>query len=845
MRKLMVVAVLAGALTGVAADVTYTWTSGATSLGDGAVTIAYLSGNNITNLTVSPTDGGTITINGALTFADDATITLATSGTVAFASKVTTKGALALARGDDAYIVWTGSSAMTEAAPGTLVATGMTRDDVDFVALIPAANSADVRSPYTFISGPNVAGFYVFNRVTASYVYSARVQLTEKNGNLYVRCRTCLRSPRFGLYPDEEGSWAAEDLWNKWTKKDEPSERAYYGLEEDAPTLQNGEWLGNPSKLGLNKIILRRKGKTGKAKVCFAGGASFGGTTTIDAGVEAVLTPSTAQPVVLNKAIAGNGDFTVVPPPNVPNTETMLGYIPYQEWKVLARNRSLADMKKITGHMQGGSHNPLPGGIPGWCNGYFLKYSNETDTATCQFQLANSAKTYKYVSVQLKQEGADILIKGVGYGITPSSPKATPGDQERTTFTATTFISYWDEDQCKYTKTGYGICDVTAYFDETDENACCGGVSIDYDFNGGSLRGLVGGKFTIDGSGSDLPMYARVYSRDGFPYSGEVDVKGNSFLHLYVTNANNSTYVSGSSSKIILREGAILRSCNYNWQLGGNQELVLAGGKFVPFAAVLHVSFVTFSNAVLQAAHADAAPRFDATKEAACWRVIGNQASALTGGKVADIYGTSSAVNARSNNVAFRVNVADVTGTSEADFLLPGIGAATDRAVSGRASFAWFMFEKYGKGTLKMTDDAKDVRLESKLFGGTLLLAENDIMTNAVVLAGGNLALDAGKSNSLGNLTANENATLTVGAGGSLSFTSFTAGEGLKPRAITIDAPMDGNVLRFGTNNTALASGQLSYFRWVDNSTAPARRYCVTIDKDGYLRPCGTLIIMR
>ena len=203
-----VVLVAAIALTGAAADATYTWTAGATSLGDGAVTIAYVSGNNITNLTASPTDGGTITINGELTFAADATITLATTGTVAFADKVTTQGATTLARGDDAYIVWTGSSAMGETAPGILVATGVTRDDVDFVALIPAASSADVRSPYTFISGPNSDGFYLFNRVTSTYVYSARVQLTPKDGDLYARCRTCLRSPRFGLYPDEEDSWA-------------------------------------------------------------------------------------------------------------------------------------------------------------------------------------------------------------------------------------------------------------------------------------------------------------------------------------------------------------------------------------------------------------------------------------------------------------------------------------------------------------------------------------------------------------------------------------------------------------------------------------------------------------
>ena len=329
---------------------------------------------------------------------------------------MTTKGATTLARGDDAYIVWTGNSALTETDPGVPVATGVTRNDIDFVSLIPAANSADVRSPYTFISGPDSNAFYVFNRVTSTYVYSVRAQLQSMDGNLYARCRTGLRSPRFGLYPDEEDSWATQDLWNKWSKKEQPTERAYYGIAGDATTYKHGTFLGSPSKLGFNKIILRRKGKTGKAKVRFGGGASFGGTTTINAGVEAVWVASATDSVTLNKSIAGDGDLTVVPPPNVPNTATMLGQISHLEWKVLARNRLVKDVKKITGHMQGSSHNPLPTGIPGWCNGYFFTTNATGDEATCQFQCANSSTTYKYVSAQLKQEGSDILIKATGYG---------------------------------------------------------------------------------------------------------------------------------------------------------------------------------------------------------------------------------------------------------------------------------------------------------------------------------------------------------------------------------------------------------------------------------------------
>ncbi|MBR3222774.1 MAG: hypothetical protein IKF72_11175 [Kiritimatiellae bacterium] len=164
------------------------------------------------------------------------------------------------------------------------------------------------------------------------------------------------------------------------------------------------------------------------------------------------------------------------------------------EWKVLARNRLLKDVKKITGHMQGSSHNPLPTGIPGWCNGYFFTTNATGDQATCQFQCANSTRTYKYVSARLKQEGPDILIKGIGYGYAQTS-NSRPGDQERAVTTES--VSIWNDDQGKYDYNGYGICDVTVYFDDTTATAYHGGLTIDYDFKGGDLSGLVGGKFTI------------------------------------------------------------------------------------------------------------------------------------------------------------------------------------------------------------------------------------------------------------------------------------------------------------------------------------------------------------
>ena len=74
---------------------------------------------------------------------------------------------------------------------------------------------------------------------------------------------------------------------------------------------------------------------------------------------------------------------------------------------------------------------------------------------------------------------------------------------------------------------------------------------------------------------------------------------------------------------------------------------------------------------------------------------------------------------------------------------------------------------------------------------------------------------------------------MTVGAGGSLSFASFTAGEGLQPKSVLIDAPMDGNVLKF---NETLTYEQRNFFRWKD-ATDETRLMRVDQDENGYLHP--------
>ena len=190
MKQSMIAAMMACALTG-AADSIYTWdaTNKVLSPNDGGVTVTCDGDTaNIATFTAN-TAGDTISITGdPMTFATGATITLASSGTVSFAQKVTTLGATTLARGDDAYKVWTGS-ALSEGDPGICafpdIVTNASISAADFastwecihvVAGVPnsnhnSRNHLNVGGRFDSIGGKIGSGeFVALNRVADSFV---------------------------------------------------------------------------------------------------------------------------------------------------------------------------------------------------------------------------------------------------------------------------------------------------------------------------------------------------------------------------------------------------------------------------------------------------------------------------------------------------------------------------------------------------------------------------------------------------------------------------------------------------------------------------------------------------
>ena len=253
--------------------------------------------------------------------------------------------------------------------------------------------------------------------------------------------------------------------------------------------------------------------------------------------------------------------------------------------------------------MQGGSHTDLTK-----CGKVFYHYNPTNDTATCQFQYKRNDTSTKYVVADLRQNGLNVEIKGVGHTYTEVGtggasvypafgtvefPKATVTTYEYKTISWTTSVATRKDQSGDYVSSnftsGYGIRKITATFN--NGSLCAATIS-------GSLKTLYGGKFTMAGA-NGVKMLTSITSADGLPAAGEAHV-GDGTLYLAASGAPG-----GGTTKIIAHSGGDVRNLT-SWQFGNpcNQELVLDGGTLFTWSETagesFYVHYATLSNAVLK-----------------------------------------------------------------------------------------------------------------------------------------------------------------------------------------------------------------------------------------------------
>ena len=319
-------ALLMGVLTGVAD--TYTWSAIDRTIlpNDGAVTVTYDGDTaNITSLSATPAVGGTLTIAGdAMSFADDATISLAASGTVSFASAVTTLGKLTVKRGDGMYLSWvgddTGSHAYLPAYVESLFEIfthedigDTSLDDWETVSSALRANPVHTNITTQGIMRKEVANSSdvfsdgvryrhdTINLWTGQYTYSFRLQLRkapEANSGIMVRILSGTRSIQYLDVAEGPDVYKLRDK----------------GLATASTWFSSDH--SNKNGISIDQLTIRRKG-AGNAVIRFDGGATFGGETVVGVGAEAVLGVFGGDSAAtLTQPVGGEGIFRIILPRN-------------------------------------------------------------------------------------------------------------------------------------------------------------------------------------------------------------------------------------------------------------------------------------------------------------------------------------------------------------------------------------------------------------------------------------------------------------------------------------------------------------------------------------------------
>ena len=137
-----------------AAEYAYTARSDV-SLGDGKIEILHDSSGAITNLTMTPSSGETLTLTGdTLSFADGANIVLGPDGTNSIAAPVSAAGSLNIPTGD--MLTWTTSSRGLKSKSYETLFENMDLDDIEPAFATPVsyfANSGDTAYPFFVTRG--------------------------------------------------------------------------------------------------------------------------------------------------------------------------------------------------------------------------------------------------------------------------------------------------------------------------------------------------------------------------------------------------------------------------------------------------------------------------------------------------------------------------------------------------------------------------------------------------------------------------------------------------------------------------------------------------------------------
>ena len=431
---------------------------------------------------------------------------------------------------------------------------------------------------------------------------------------------------------------------------------------------------------------------------------------------------------------------------------------------IVFSNAWVSDCVAITGSLGGSSISGLIApGTPCF-------FTNAGSYATVQMQAVNGGHT-KCVKIELTQSGTHVAARAVyakylSNGTTTGFDFDTGGTE---VLVATSFGS-----------SAYGAVDTTFHLLRSARLT----LSATNSYTGGTI--LLGNVLEATSTDSALPPVGGIAVHNG----------GELLLNVDGMASGNATGVGPNNPIVVNSGGKLMLAGKFN--AGYSRPITLDGGTMTILAYDSNGDGGNyFSNLTL--------------KNGA--RVTGNQVRVGALGAVSPVLTVSgtlpSLIEAGINMVQVAgtsckliFNVEDVTGSPETDLSVPG------KIRDFSTSHLNFPMLKTGAGTLTFSGAGNTHVGPITIQAGTLALRADTTLNpdNAITLNGG--ALDMGAvSNRVGALTVSTNSVIVLGAG-ILAFADSRAAPWTGPLALT--GTLGPRTLRFGTNETALTSQQLS-----------------------------------
>ena len=585
-----------------------------------------------------------------------------------------------------------------------------------------------------------------------------------------------------------------------------------FNLENDRTGTMNVASSGTAANYGAKKIILKRRGSLVSPDDVYAQGDTVEVKKYAEVKIDSPVAFVTAVPVMTAAAkskitlsnlgdatfgdvFRGRGEFCFESPEVEVLTNKCEGVWNYGASKnvIVSENKSLRDIVEVTADALYYSSTSNLTVRP-------FYFTNNGTVATVQMQCEDSDYV-RCIFVQLTQYGNNIKVETLT-GNAYYKSKGKLGHEfnlnDRSTYTGSVGL--------QQPGNGYGLWNIGVVFGNNRRE-----INLDSQLRYSNCTNQF---FTV---GTNVAL--KIDNKDALPYQCRMVVAAGGSIEAFAAGEVFYGYSGGKGSYEIL-EGGEMNVRNGHVFSSYNSQSVLVRGGVINFIDPSYLNFVTLEDGAVIAG----APYLGYASNPE-WKIRGSSPSYVQNGLI---------LSEGANDRTMTIDVADVTGNEEPDFV---IGGTMKDLQSSQVRVS---IKKTGAGTVAI-DGKCTYAKPTYIDDGVWLIRSNATTdgTKTISLRGGTLALADSTTNSFAALKLSQSSAIQLGENANLSFADTSAESWSDGVRLAITVPDLLNfAIRFGDSASALTPAQISRIR--------LNRMSVVLDESGYLRVRdGLKIIVR